>query len=109
MSSPESANGDGGASADAAYRYERDSDERPSVAAVVAVATATGKPVIPDGPADEATPDAVSPLYEVVDPDALDALVLNNGNDEADCSVRFTYCEHQVTVTEHVVTVSPIA
>lgn len=109
MSSKESYNGGGHTSADASYRYERDPKEQPSEAVVSAVAAVSGKPAIPMNTAGEAASDVLPPLYQVIDPEALDAFVLRNDNDEADCSVEFTYGGHQVAVTEHTITVSTIS
>lgn len=49
----------------------------------------------------EAEPTALPPLYSVVDPDALDALVTPTGSSPPDqtVSVSFVFDEHPVTVT----------
>jgi hypothetical protein len=46
-------------------------------------------------------PNELPPLYEAVDPDALDMLfpVAADASDRSDCSLRFTYAGHEVEVT----------
>lgn len=39
------------------------------------------------------------PLYEVVDPEALDELVESADPESADFEVEFPYCGHEVTVS----------
>lgn len=109
LSSQESYNGEGRTSADAPYRYERDPKEQPSEAVVSAVAAVSGKPAIPDSTGGETASDALPPLYQVIDPEALDAFVLRNNTDGTDCSVEFNYVGHQVAVTEHTITVSAVS
>jgi hypothetical protein len=58
-----------------------------------------------------AAPMAIEPLYDSVDPDALDALVRGNGTAHAngDVSVAFTFAEHDVRVrSDGVVSVRPV-
>lgn len=91
-----------------AFRYERTTDERPSTAVVTAVSAVAGKPVAPaadttDGEWDQA--DVLLPLYEAVDPDALDALVASGDGRDADLTVTFTYCDYTVTVADRFVRV----
>lgn len=103
-----SSRGSGEAAGDE-YRYERAPGERPSEAVVAAVADAAGRPVVPRGGADsEDGADALSPLYEQLDPDALDALVASDDR-TTDCTVTFTYGDYTVTVRERSVTVIPDA
>lgn len=61
----------------------------PSTAVVEAVAAATGR-----------DPTTIEPLYERIDPDALDALVGANGTtpDSENVSVSFSFAELLVTV-----------
>lgn len=75
---------------------------------VNAVANATGEPATPNGTADGAVGSAaLSPLYERIDPDALDALLAAGTGREADCAVTFTYAGHRVTVSARSVSVTP--
>jgi hypothetical protein len=62
-------------------------EKSPSVAVIEAVANETGTD--PTGVAQQ--------LYEVVDPDALDALFASGNS--TDGTVTFTYCGYTVTVT----------
>lgn len=76
--------------ADGVIQAEFDwSAKAPSNAVVEAVAIASDR-----------EPTAVEPLYESVDPDALDALVGSNGTDSEDgeASVSFEHAGHVVTV-----------
>ncbi|WP_254766136.1 HalOD1 output domain-containing protein [Salinilacihabitans rarus] len=59
-------------STDAVYETTVGPDERASVCVAVAAAAASGRPV-----------DELGPLYDVVDPDALDALVAHTGRTDA--------------------------
>jgi hypothetical protein len=89
------------------HRYERGADELPSEAVLAAVSEFTDRPVVTswsDGQADHA--DALPPLYDYVDPEALDALVATGRDRDADCSVTFEYGECTVTVERWVVTVT---
>lgn len=69
-------------------RYEW-SSTNPSTAVVETVAATTGR-----------DPMTLEPLYERVDPDALDALVNPNGSnlDSQDVTVSFSFADHSVTV-----------
>lgn len=77
-----------------AFRYRVSQDESVSEAVVAAVASAAGRrrAGVPRG-GEEA--EALDPLYDVVDPDALDAL-FRPGCETA--SIAFTYAGHEVTV-----------
>lgn len=91
------------------YRYERDPDERPSEAIVKAVAAVTGRASVPDGTTgSEPEAGALTPLYETLDPDALDALAIGDDSREANCSVTFTYDDYAVTVRDRTITVAPV-
>lgn len=83
---------DEGASSDARgpIRAEFDwSDVLPSTAVVETVAIATDR-----------EPMALGPLYDAIDPDALDTLVRSGGTDPTDgiASVTFALDGHEVTV-----------
>ncbi|WP_224449123.1 HalOD1 output domain-containing protein [Haloprofundus salilacus] len=67
------------------YEYRIDTDELPSVGVVSAVAEVEGLPVL----------ELQTPLYDVLDPDALDTLVA--GGDRG-ISLAFEYLGHEVTV-----------
>ena len=68
---------------------ERDRCESLSVEIVRAVATETGE-----------DPAALAPLYEYIDPDALESLFApTNGTDRRGGTIEFTYDGHQVSVT----------
>lgn len=78
------------------YEYERAPDEPPSKAVVEAVAAVTGRAAAPDGTTgSEPKADALTPLYETLDPDALDALLTADDAREANCSVTFTYDDYR--------------
>lgn len=87
------------------YCYERTPDERPSEAVVTAVADASGKPAVP-GRSPDGTAAALQPLYDVIDPDALDSFVSAANSRGSDCSVQFTYGGCFVTVTPRTVRVT---
>lgn len=75
------------------YRTEyQDYAEPPSEAVVRAVAAISG---------DE--PFELTPLYEVVDPDALDALFLptHDGPTEREGEVAFNYCGYRVEIRSY--------
>ena len=69
------------------YRYEQHPDEPPSAAVIAAVAEATDQ-----------SPLEMKPLAEVIDPNALDALLITD-NKPPSMAFTFEYCENQVTVT----------
>lgn len=89
------------------YTYERTPDEPPSQAVVSAVAEATGRPVLPNAHATDDGADALPPLFETVDPDALDTLVTTKNTDGDIALVTFTYGDYTVTVDKQRVTVIP--
>lgn len=78
---------------ESAVRTHCGPDRPTSLAVVEAVERATGRSAVPDG-----SGDSLPPLYEAVDPDALDDLFRPDGR--FDGSLSFTYCGHSVTV-EH--------
>lgn len=70
-------------------RYDRNSDRSPTVAVTDALAEADGV---------DATD--IPPLYEVIDPDALDALFADRGSDvDAELLVSFRFREWNVFVS----------
>lgn len=59
----------------------------------------------------DAEPTELDPLYEVVDPSALDKLVSNprNGPSDGDVTVEFTYLDHRVCIKSYgIVSVRPL-
>ncbi len=84
------------------HRYEVAPDESPTEAVPTAVAEATGRPVTPSGTADS---EPLPPLFETIDPDALDSLADPAGERE-NCLVTFTYAGCTVSVERQVVTVT---
>ncbi|MFD1599007.1 HalOD1 output domain-containing protein [Halobellus rarus] len=89
------------------YQYERERDELPSEAVVAAVSEVSNRPVVtPAFGGDERHADALSPLHDYVDPDALDALVTAQSGTDSKCSVTFTYGKYTVTVEKWMVTVT---
>lgn len=93
----------------AAVTYDADEHESMTEAVVAAVSSISDS-TASDGTFEGEASDAVNlrPLYEVVDPDALNALMQSTWHDErADGIVSFTYCGYNVTVeTPGMVTVS---
>ncbi|QLH78316.1 hypothetical protein HZS55_13805 [Halosimplex rubrum] len=87
------------------YQYEYDSGERPSEAVITAVSDVAEKSPTPIAGSEEA-PDALSPLYEQIDPDGLDALLAGNDDQSEDCLVTFSYDDYVVTVQAGVITVA---
>jgi len=51
--------------------------------------------------AEDSDSTTLPPLYEVIDPDALDKLIesLSGGPNQSTCVVRFVYCDYEITVT----------
>lgn len=86
---------DGDWRTDDAYYYRCGANESFASAVVRAVGAVSGRdPVAPD-----ADGGRLEPLYETIDPDALDALFhdADDGGDPVG-TVRFDYCGHEVTV-----------
>lgn len=81
----------GGGSAPQTFRNAP--DEAVSETVVRAVAEASGRPVF----ATDSDGEPLAPLYETIDPDALDALFRGRADDPAG-RVRFVYSGHEVTV-----------
>lgn len=90
-----------------AFQYERAADEPPSRAVLAAVAEATERPVVPHHTTDPEGPSALPPLYEAIDPDALDALVASAGMGDRQFQLTFTYDAYRVTVRRRTVTIRP--
>jgi len=65
-----------------------DPDDPVSMQIVQRIATATGKEVT-----------RLPPLYQRIDPDALDAVVNSVDAGPSPLSIRFTYAGHQITIT----------
>lgn len=88
------------------HRYQVAPDESPTEAVLTAVVEATGRPSTPFETADsESGPDPLPPLFETIDPDALDSLAASEG-DQGNCLVTFTYGGCAVSVEGRAVTVS---
>ena len=77
--------------------YEIDTDERPSLAVVRAVASLTDTPIL----------DLV-PLFDTIDPEYLDYLITNRIDREHERSISFCYHGCRVTVTRKTVRVRTI-
>lgn len=77
-------------------QYRIGSDEPPSLAVVRAVAAATGRDQVDS----DAGADALAPLAETIDPEALDAL-FESRRDRPGAAplVEFGYCDRHVTVS----------
>lgn len=88
------------------YKYERDPDELPSEAIVAAVSDVAERPAVTQFGGRDDRADVLSPLYEYVDPDALDALFAAKRGRDSGCSVTFSYGEYRVTVEKRTVTVT---
>lgn len=86
--------------------YEYGGSETPSEAVVNAVAALSERPVTPfesDG-----RERALPPLYEAIDPDALDSLFDGGEDGSADRAVTFRYSEYRVTVESDAVSLAPV-
>lgn len=89
------------------YRYEFD-DETPSEAAVTAVASVTDRPIAPSAANDDGS-DPLPPLFETINPEALDTILGGSTDDAGAPEVTFTYCGFSVRVRDGVVTVSDLS
>lgn len=80
--------------------YEIEPDEPLCNAVVTAVGEATDRKIVGDGVADNwGTGEALDPLYDVVDPDALESLFASEKpRREGDVSVSFSYHDCRVIV-----------
>ena len=83
------------------HRYELPADETPSEAVVTAVAAATGKTVVPTAERSETLP----PLYDSIDPEALDALFSSAETRSRECTIAFTYEGYSVVVEDDQVSI----
>ena len=94
------------------YRYTLKQFETASEGVVRTVAAVSGQmPVHDDEAVDGRLLTALDPLYEAIDPDALDALFDTNTRrtTRSDLSVSFPYNEHTVTVGDgDTITVEPL-
>jgi len=73
---------------DTTSMYEQDFDGTPSEAVVSTVAGATAQ-----------SPLEMQPLFEVIDPDALDRLLGEGGEPNSSMRITFRYCGYRITVT----------
>lgn len=92
---------DGGTASDGVLRHSYDWEAtRPSAAVVEMVAIAT-----------DCEPFGLQPLFEAIDPEALDAIVASDGAERAtDTFVSLRYAGHDVTVrSDGEVAVTPTA
>lgn len=88
------------------HRYEVAPDESPTEAVITAMVEATGRPATPPETVDsEPSSDPLPPLFETINPEALDTLVAPKGG-QGNCLVTFTYGGCTVSVEGQVVTVS---
>jgi hypothetical protein len=86
-------------------RYHVTPDQTPSEAVVTAVAEASGRAVAGGDGAE-----ALDPLYDAIDPDALDTLFTTDGDDAGATAVEFVYEGYEVTVAAtDLVTLRPVA
>ncbi len=76
--------------ADEQFCYRKQSDEAPSEAVLSAVSTVSGRSVVSYS-SDE---DCLEPLYDAIEPDALDALFRS----DCDGAVIFSYSGYEITV-----------
>lgn len=94
MTTESSAAGDG--SDERAFHCDVEAGESLSDVVVRAVASVSGRKVIASGDGDG---EVLPPLYEAIDPDALDRLFRRSEADRPPAgTVRFEYCDHEVTV-----------
>lgn len=73
--------------------------ESTSLAVIDAVAAVSGRPPMSDGSTNQHSKnDALEPLGEVIDPDALNTLCPTEDDDPQEATtVTFTYCGYEVT------------
>jgi hypothetical protein len=91
------------------YHDEIGPEEAPSEAVVAAVAAMTDRPTAPGGTPASTSGDPLPPLFESINPDALDAVLDAPAVGSGDPEVTFSYCDHSVRVGDDFVTVSRIA
>jgi len=83
----------------AAFITSKEAGQPISQTVLRAVAELSNRAVIPDdstSEADESMP--LPPLYEAIDPDALDT-ICQPATDDTEITITFTYCGYHVTVT----------
>lgn len=85
---------------DGSLTYQRSATETASEGVLEAVSAALGRPLIPDGGSDDPLP----PLFDVIDPEALDTL-FDARDDRPEPTLSFTYCDCRVTVDGERITV----
>lgn len=68
------------------FEYDIGHDEAPSTAVVTAVSAITGSEIA-----------AIDPLYEIIDPDALDELIAGSNADEISVNLHFHGCDIRIT------------
>ncbi|WIV67685.1 HalOD1 output domain-containing protein [Natrialbaceae archaeon AArc-T1-2] len=85
---------------DETVTYALDGTETPSTAIVEAVAAASGRDAAPSPESSDPLP----PLFNTVDPDALDSLFASAGED---VSLSFTYAGYEVVLENGTVSVTP--
>jgi hypothetical protein len=78
------------------YCYKAADDQQLSEAVVRAVAAMSNRS--PVGARSDGEPAPLDPLYRVVDPDALDALFRDAGDESRPGVIEFGYCGYEVTV-----------
>lgn len=84
---------DGGREDWGAHHRSTFAGRSPSRSVLEAVASVSGRRLVADG----ANDDSLDPLYETIDPDALDALLASGPDDEhPPVRVEFTYCGYPV-------------
>ncbi|WP_049970101.1 HalOD1 output domain-containing protein [Haladaptatus cibarius] len=80
------------------FSYQRQPNETPTEAVLSAVSAVSNRKIIPSAASDDDL-SALEPLYEAIDPDALDALIGSiEDSSGSDGSVTFDYSDHEVTV-----------
>lgn len=89
--------GDGWRTGDT-YYYRTAADQSLSEAVVRAVATVSKRNPVGADPDGSAEP--LDPLYRTIDPDALDALFRDAGDERRTGTVAFPYCGYEVTVDD---------
>lgn len=82
------------------FTYRMSADEPVCSAVVKAVASVSGTDPAPEGATAPAAEQSLEPLYTVVDPDALEAVLrpARTGAANTKCRVTFRYHDHTVTV-----------
>lgn len=84
---------------DGPLTYQRSATETASQGVLEAVSTALDRPIVPDGGAD-----ALPPLFDAVDPEAVDKL-FDASDDRPAPTLSFAYCDCRVTIDAETITV----